>query len=209
MSIVTKNFLVCRDLDVLKKLAERQAAMVLVSITTLDADLTRRMEPRTSVPRRRLEAIGQLRAAGIPVGVMVAPVIPGLTDHEIPGILQAAKAAGTGFAGMSVLRLPHGVAELMENWLEQHFPDRKEKVLGRIRAIRGGKLNDSRFGSRMRGTGKWAEQIKQLFDVAKRKAGFERGFPELSTAGFVKAGQMELGVREEEPGTRYARPSAC
>ncbi len=170
------------------------AAVVCVLATTLDTSLRKVMEPRTSPPASRLAAIEALSQAGIPVGVLVAPVIPGLTDHEIPRILAAAAKAGAKFAGHVVLRLPYAVAPLFEDWLTRHFPDRKDKVLNRIRSLRGGKLYDAQFGSRMRGEGIFAEQIGQMFDVAKRKAGLTHPGPELSTAAFrrVEPGQMSL-----------------
>ncbi|HZL35787.1 MAG TPA: PA0069 family radical SAM protein [Tepidisphaeraceae bacterium] len=192
-AIITKNHMVTRDIDVIAKLAAQKAAVVLLSVTTLDADLARRMEPRTSAPRRRLDAIRELTAAGIPVGVMVAPVIPGLTDHEVPAILKATAEAGAICAAYTPVRLALTIAGLFENWLENHFPDRKDKVLNRIRSMRGGKLNDPRFGSRMHGEGIWADQLKTMFDMGKKAAGITGKFPELSTAGFRRpGGQMEL-----------------
>src|SRR5437870_5045793 len=151
-------------------MARHNAAAVFVSITTLDAELRKVMEPRTSPPAGRLSAIEILSKAGVPVGVLVAPVIPGLTDHEMPAILAAAAEAGAKFAGYVALRLPHAVAPLFEQWLDRHLPDRKDKVLNRIRSLRGGKLNDARFGSRMRGEGPLADQISHLFEIARRKA---------------------------------------
>ncbi len=147
------------------------------------------LEPRTSTPRARLEAIAQLRKAGVPVGVMVAPIIPGLTDHEVPAILQAVLMRAQ-FAGYIVVRLPYAVASLFERWLEEHFPDRKEKVLGRIRHLRGGeRLNDPRFKSRMRGEGIFAEQIRALFEAGCKRAGIgER--PSLSTAAFRRPNEQ-------------------
>jgi DNA repair photolyase len=142
VGIVTKNHLVTRDIDVLQRLAEYQAAVVFVSVTTLDATLTPKLEPRTSLPRHRLAAIEALSKAGIHTGVLVAPVIPALNDHEIPAIVEAAVNAGARFAGYVALRLPFGVSGLFEDWLGRHFPDRKEKVLNRVRAIRDGRLND-------------------------------------------------------------------
>ena len=190
VAIVTKNQIVTRDTDLLGELAAHQAAAVNISVTSLDPKLQRVLEPRTSTPRARLEAIAQLRAAGIPVGVMVAPVIPGLTDHEVPAILQAAAEAGAQFAGYIVVRLPYAVAPLFERWLEEHFPDRKEKVLGRIRHLRGGKrLNDPRFKSRMRGEGIFAEQISALFEVGCRRAGLGQR-PGLSTTSFQRPGEQ-------------------
>jgi DNA repair photolyase len=189
VGIITKNQLVIRDVDLLVELAAHDAAAVNISVTSIDPKLQRVLEPRTSAPRARLDAIAHLRKAGVPVGVMVAPIIPGLTDHEVPAILQAcADAART--AGYVVVRLPFAVAPLFERWLAEHFPDRKEKVLGRIRHLRGGgRLNDPRFNSRMRGAGIFAEQIRSLFDVGRRRAGLgER--PRLSTAGFRRPNEQ-------------------
>ena len=194
VAVVTKNYLVTRDLDLLGELARHQAASVFLSITTLDGSLSRIMEPRTSHPERRLAAIEALSGAGIPVGVLVAPVIPGLTDHELPAILSAATRAGATFAGYTPIRLPHAVAALFEEWLTQHFSDRKEKVLNRIRAMRGGKLNDPNFGSRMQGKGIFAEQIKELFTLACRKSGIDDSGPELSTAAFRRPSGPQLSL---------------
>lgn len=194
VGIVTKNHLVTRDLDLLGELASHHAAAVNLSINSLDADLARKLEPRAASPSFRLAAVEALAHAGIPVGVLVAPVIPGLNDHEIASVLTAAKKAGAMWAGMQVLRLPLTVAPLFEDWLERCVPERKEKMLNRIRAMRGGKLNDSRFGARMRGQGVFAEQINQLFLVARRKVGLPEDGPELSTSAFRRpAGpQLEL-----------------
>ncbi len=190
--IITKNHLVTRDIDLLSELARYNAAAAWLSITTLDADLRNVMEPRTSPPAARLAAIRELAKAGIPTGVNVAPVIPGLTDHEIPAIVQAAAEAGARAAGSTMVRLPYAVAPLFEQWLETHFPDRKEKVLNRVRAMRGGKLNDSRWGLRMHGEGVFADQIKQMFEVACRKAGIQKGDRELSTAAFRRPSGAQL-----------------
>jgi len=184
VGIVTKNHLVTRDIDVFQQLAEYKATVVFVSITTLDASLTPKLEPRTSLPKHRLAAVETLSKAGVPVGVLVAPVIPGLNDHEIPNIIDAAVNAGAQFAGYVPLRLPFGVSGLFEDWLARHFPDRKEKVLQRVRAIRGGRLNDPNFGSRMRGAGVFADQIGSLFEVACRRAGILGARPSLSAASF-------------------------
>ena len=189
VAVVTKNHLVTRDIDLLSELAHHDAAVAMVSLTTLDDDLRRVMEPRTSRPARRLAAIEALAQAGIPVGVMVAPTIPGLTDHEIPTLLSAAAKAGASFAAYTSVRLPYAVAPLFEDWLKRHFPERKEKVLNRIRSIRGGKLNDPGFGSRMRGEGIFAEQLGQLFSISCRRAGiWEKRSPKLSTVAFRRAG---------------------
>jgi DNA repair photolyase len=194
VAIITKNHLVTRDSDVLRSMARLGAAAVSVSITTLDSRLARTMEPRTSTPERRLLAISHLARAGIPVGVNVAPIIPGLTDHEVPVILKAAAEAGASFAGHTVLRLPHGVKDLFATWLGEQLPDRKEKVLHRIREVRDGALNDPAFGSRMSGRGNYADQIHDLFRLGCRKAGLGQDPPELSTAHFrVPPGpQLEL-----------------
>jgi DNA repair photolyase len=195
VGIITKNELVTRDIDILQELAGHQAAMVMLSITTLDPEVARKMEPRASHPRDRLKAIERLAAAGIPVGVMVAPVVPAITDHEMPKILEAAAGAGARTAGYVVMRLPGAVAGLFERWLEEHFPDRKEKVLNRIRDLRGGQLYDPRFGNRMRGEGLFADQIRATFQTFKRRYGLDQPFPELSTASFRRPGAVEqLGL---------------
>ncbi len=167
--IVTKNRLVTRDVDVLSALAEHDAAGVFVSITTLNPALAAQLEPRTSRPSGRVEAIRVLAAAGIPTGVMVAPVIPGLTDHEMPTILEAAARAGAQTAGYTMIRLPMAVAPLFEDWLERNRPDAKDKVLGRIRSTREGKLNDARFGDRMRGEGPIAQMISRVFRTSCKR----------------------------------------
>jgi DNA repair photolyase len=184
VAIITKNRLVTRDVDLLRDLARYRAVAVNISVTSLDPNLQRVLEPRTSPPTARLETIEQLRATGIPVGVMVAPIIPGLTDHEVPKILEACAGAGAQFAGYTIVRLPWAVAPLFEHWLDEHFPDRKEKVLGRIRHLRGNdRLNNSQWHTRMTGEGVFAEQIASLFDVGCRRAAIgER--PKLSTAAF-------------------------
>jgi DNA repair photolyase len=187
--IVTKNHLVTRDVDLLSELTRHDAAAVAVSLTTLDDDLQRIMEPRTSRPARRLAAVERLAASGIPVGVMTAPVIPGLNDHELPALLSVAAEAGASFAAYVPVRLPYAVRPLFEDWLTRHFPERKVKVLNRIRSMRGGELNDARFGSRMRGEGLFAEHIAQLFSISCRRAGMGEGrFPKLSTAAFRRGG---------------------
>jgi DNA repair photolyase len=194
--IVTKNFLVTRDLDLLRELALCDAVEVNLSINSLDAELARRLEPRASSPRHRLAAVEALSKAGVPVGILVAPVIPALNDHEMPTVLRSAKDAGAQWAGTEVLRLPLTVGPLFTRWLEQNFPDRKEKVLGRIRALRSGKLNDARFGHRMRGEGVFADLISDVFHLARRKAGLPEKAPKLSVAAFRSpAGrQMPLGL---------------
>jgi DNA repair photolyase len=194
VAIVTKNHLVTRDIDVLGELASHRAAAVFISITTLDSGLGRMMEPRASTPLRRLKAIEALATAGIPVGVLVCPVVPGLTDHEMPAILQAAADAGAYFSGYNMLRLPYAVKNLFEAWLDANLPHKKNKVLNKIRDVRGGALNDSQFGSRMAGEGVFAEQVAALYRIARTRAGIARGGPQLSTDAFrcpVK-GQLQL-----------------
>jgi len=197
VAIVTKNNLVTRDIDVLARLAAVNAVAVFVSLTTLDTELRKVMEPRTSPPAARVAAIRALSEAGIPVGVLHAPIIPGLTDHEIPSLVAAAVEAGAKYAGYVVLRLPYAVAPMFEQWLSQHFPQKKEKVLNRIRSIRGGKLNHSQFGLRMRGNGIFADQIDSLFDVAVRKAGIAGNRPNLSTAAFQRPAGNQLSLFAE------------
>jgi DNA repair photolyase len=192
--IITKSRLVTRDIDLLSDLARHQAAAVWLSITTLDAGLRQLLEPRAAPPAARLAAIQELAQAGIPVGVNVAPIIPGLTDHEMPAILRAAAEAGATAAGYTVVRLPYGVGPLFEKWLATHFPDRKDKVLSRLRSLRNGKLNDSRWGTRMHGQGIFADQIGQLFDVARRKAGIPNDRGELSTAAFRRPLGAQLAL---------------
>ncbi|MDZ7779071.1 MAG: PA0069 family radical SAM protein [Gemmatimonadota bacterium] len=196
VGITTKSYLVSRDVDLLADLARHDAAAVFISVTTLNRKLQGKLEPRASTPARRLGAIQVLADAGIPVGVNVAPVIPGLTDHEIPAILQAAADAGASFAGMILLRLPHGVKEMFEGWLRQHAPERAEKVLNRIRELRGGALYDARFGVRGRGEGPWAEHLRSVFRVQRRRLALENA-PPLSAAAFRRPAesgpaQMEL-----------------
>ena len=190
VGILTKNRLVTRDIDILSELVRHRAAAVNLSITTLDPKLQRILEPRTSPPAARLDAVAQLRAAKIPVGVMVAPVIPGINDHEVPSIVEACAKAGAQFAGYVLLRLPWAVAPLFEHWLDEHFPERKAKVLERVRATRGGeKLYDSRWRKRQIGEGIFAEQIESMFDVSCRRAGMgER--PKLSTAAFRRTNEQ-------------------
>jgi DNA repair photolyase len=192
---VTKSALIERDIDLLSVLARDELVNVFVSITTLDAQLKRTLEPRAPSPAARLRAVRTLRDAGVPVGVLVAPIIPGLTDHEIPGILSAAASAGATFAGYTIVRLPLAVAPIFEAWLELHAPARKAKVLNRLRDMRGGRLNDPRFGERMRGKGAFAEQIRALFRLGKKRAGITGTFPELATEHFRRpaaGGQIAL-----------------
>ncbi|HEY5892534.1 MAG TPA: PA0069 family radical SAM protein [Chthoniobacterales bacterium] len=192
VGIVTKNHLVTRDIDLLAELASLNAARVYVSVTSLNSDLARRLEPRASLPTHRLDAIRKLTEAGIPAGVMVAPVIPGLNDHEIPSILAAAREAGARQAGFVVVRLPYAVKDIFSAWLDEQLPGSKEKILHRIREMRGGKLNDSNFGSRMRGEGPVAEEIHQLFKVSAHRAGLDRKLEPLSVEHFRRPGGKQL-----------------
>jgi len=183
--IITKNDLVRRDVDLLTEMTSWNGIVVFVSVTTLDLALAQKLEPRAAQPKRRLAAIETLSGAGIPVGVLVAPTISGLTDHEMPSILEASAKAGARFAGYIPLRLPHGVGRLFESWLETHFPDRKDKVLHRIHSMRGGRMNDPNFNSRMRGQGPFVWQMRDLFDLGCRRAGLDRSKPHLSTEHFL------------------------
>jgi DNA repair photolyase len=192
VTIVTKNYLVTRDADILRDLAAFEAACVNLSITTLDAGLARRLEPRASLPGHRLKAIERLSSDGIPVAVLVSPVIPGLNDHEMPAILSAARRAGAKRAGYSLLRLPYGVKEIFSEWLAQHLPDSREKILGRIRDVRGGALNDSRFGKRMRGEGAQADSIRRLFEICVAREGLNKEPFRLSTGAFRNPAGQQL-----------------
>jgi DNA repair photolyase len=165
-----------------------------VSVTSLDPELARELEPRASQPARRLAAIEALAAAGVPVGSLVAPVIPGLTDHEMPSIVSAVAKAGATTASYVPLRLPYGVAPLFEEWLTLHRPLQKEKILNRIRDIRGGRLNDPNFRTRMQGSGAYAEHIGELFELACRKAGLNSKRPVLSAMHFRRLGPTQLGL---------------
>lgn len=177
ISIISKNALIVRDLDILRRLAAENLVHVNLSITTLDHELARTMESRTSTPAARLRAVRALSEAGVPVRVMVAPIIPGLNDSEIPAILTAASEAGATTANFTLLRLPLSVKPVFLEWLERTQPLRKAKIEALIRGARDGKLSDSTFGSRMRGTGEVAKQIEQIFRVFKQKLGLDRDLP--------------------------------
>jgi DNA repair photolyase len=184
-TIVTKSAAVVRDLDLLVPMADHNLIRVAISVTTLNGDLARRLEPRAAAPHRRLQAVRQLSEAGVPTAVMVAPIIPGLTDHEIERILEAAANAGAGSAGYVLLRLPHEVKELFENWLEAHASDRAGHVLSLVRQCRGGQLYDATFGRRMRGEGPYAQLIGQRFARAKRRLGLAAVWEPLRTDLFT------------------------
>jgi len=194
VGIITKNKLVTRDIDILKEMAQYHGACVTVSITTLDSHLARVMEPRASTPANRLKAIEELAKAGVPVTVNVAPIVPGLTDHEIPSILKAAAQAGAKSAGYTVLRLPYAVKDIFERWLVEYFPGSKDKILNRIRELRNGALYDSGWGTRMVGQGIFAEQIRDIFDMGYKRASFPEGRIHLSSESFqnIQDKQMRL-----------------
>jgi DNA repair photolyase len=193
VSVVTKSSLVERDLDILAPLAEQGLAEVRVSVTTLDRGLARRMEPRATAPERRLETIRRLADAGVPVGVLFAPAIPSLNDHEMESVLAAARAAGAGSAGYVLLRLPLELEALFTEWLEAHYPGRAGRVMARVRDTRGGKAYDPTFGLRMRGTGPFAELIARRFELACRRLGYGEATA-LDTSRFrpPTGGQLEL-----------------
>ena len=172
LTIVTKSALIVRDMDLLSSLAKDQLVSVMLSITSLSSDIKRTLEPRTASPQARLRVVQQLSEAGIRVGVLVAPVIPAITDHEMEDILAAAKAAGATSAGYVLLRLPHELKQLFRDWLAEHYPDRAKHVMSLINQARGGKDYDSQFGTRMRGTGPYAELLRTRFELAKRKMGY-------------------------------------
>lgn len=184
VGIVTKSALVTRDIDVLSRMARRRLAVVALSVTTLDRDLARTMEPRASTPRKRLEAMTALSRAGVPVTVMVAPVIPGLTDHEMESIMEAARAAGAGRAGHVLLKLPLEVKDLFQEWLAAHAPNKAGRVLNLLRGMRGGKLYDARFGTRMTGEGPYAALLARRFAIAARRLGLEGRESRLDTSLF-------------------------
>jgi DNA repair photolyase len=196
LTIVTKGALILRDLDLLRALAAEQLVAVHVSVTTLDNELKRRMEPRTAGPKQRLAMLRELSAAGVPAGVMAAPLIPALNDHELEGILEAAAENGAGNAGYVLLRLPHEVEPLFLEWLRAHYPDRAEHVLSLLRQLRGGALYNSEFGSRQRGFGPFAALLEARFEKARRRFGLTRE-TELRTDEFVRPQvsrpQLELG----------------
>jgi DNA repair photolyase len=182
--VTTKSAQVVRDIDLLAPMARRNLVQVLVSIATLDGELARTLEPRANAPGRRLDAIARLASVGIPVGVLVAPVIPALTDHCIEQVLQSASEAGACTAGYTMLRLPLEVRDLFVEWLRVHYPQRADRVMSLVRQMRDGRDNDPAFGSRMRGSGPYAELIAQRFKLARRRYGLDRPRPALDTSQF-------------------------
>lgn len=192
VSVLTKNALILRDIDVLEKLAKLNLVHGAISITSLNEDLRTALEPRTVTGKRRLHVVKTLHEAGIPMGVMTAPIIPGLNDHEIPSIIKAASENGAVWAGYTVVRLNGAIAALFEEWVNHHFPDRAAKILNQIKECHGGTVNDSRFGFRMVGEGNFAENIRQLHNLACRKYFKDKELPKLDTSQFMRGGQMKL-----------------
>lgn len=192
VGMITKNSLILRDIDLLEDLAKDNLVKVFISITSLDENTRRAMEPRTASASKRLKTIEELSKAGIPIGVMCAPIIPGLTDHEVPAILKAAADHGALGAGMTIVRLNGNVGLIFGDWVRKNFPDRAPKILDQISAAHGGKLSDSEFGRRMKGEGKVAEMINQLFATSKRKYFAGRSFPEYDLTKFRRGGNLNL-----------------
>ncbi len=197
ITVITKNALVARDIDLFQQLAAHRAVSISLSLTSLDPEIQRTLEPRASSIRERLRAIEALARAGIPTGALLGPVIPGLTDHEIPKLLEAAKNAGASHASYIVLRLPHGLKKLFDDWLLTHQPLRRDKVIHRLESLRGGRLNDPRFGSRMKGEGNFADQIGDSFRIWARKLGLDGPRPALSTEAFRRPGGQHRGQQLE------------
>lgn len=200
VSVITKSGLIRRDVDLLAELAEHDLAHVYISLTSLDNEIAGAMEPRAARPQLRLKAIEELAEADLPVGVHVAPLVPGLTDEELPAILQAAADAGAQTAGYTMLRLPGAVEDLFIDWLETHVPHRKERVLRRLRSLRSGDLNEATFGTRMQGRGIWADTFQQIFALSARKTGLDDSLPPLSADAFrrLKGGQRSLFTEPDD-----------
>jgi DNA repair photolyase len=198
VGLITKNALVLRDVDILSEMAKLNLVHVMLSITSLDADLVRRMEPRTSTPENRLAAIEKLAEAGIPVGVNAAPMIPGLTDEELPAILKAAAERGAKSAGYILVRLPGAVEPLFLDWLRREVPDRAAKIINRIRDTRSGELSDARFGSRLVGEGHIAKTINDLFLLHTRKFNLTKRWSAVSTENFVNVHRQQLELFDDQ-----------
>lgn len=192
LGMITKNSLILRDIDLLSDLAKDNLVHVYISITTLNEELRRVMEPRTASAIKRLNTVEELTKAGVPVGIMTAPIIPGLNHHEIPEIIKAAANHGALNAGMTIVRLNGSIGKIFEDWLRKNFPDRFEKVWHQICEMHGGNVNDSQFGRRMSGEGNLAEAIHQLFKVSKRKYFGEKKFPPIDLTKFRKGGNLSL-----------------
>lgn len=192
VNIITKNYLVTRDIDYLKKLNEYNCVRITISITSMQNKIIEVMEPRTSRPYKRLKAIEELAKSGIPVAVNVAPIIPGLTDHECTEILNSAANAGATMASYIIVRLPFNVKVLFEDWLDQNFPERKDKVLNKIKEMRGGGLNSAEFGKRMKGDGVFANQIRNLFQIQCKRLHLNEENRVLTTEFFRRTNGEQL-----------------
>jgi DNA repair photolyase len=190
--MITKNSLILRDIDLLSDLAKDNLVHVYISITTLDEELRRVMEPRTASAIKRLKTVEALSKAGIPVGIMNAPIIQGLNHHEIPSVLKAAADHGALAAGMTIVRLNGSVGTIFEDWLQKNFPDRFDKVWNQICSMHGGSVNDSQFGRRMSGEGNFADVIHQLFKTSKKKYFADRRMPPIDSTKFRKGGTLSL-----------------
>lgn len=190
--IITKNYGVTRDIDLLKTLAKVNAVRVVLSITSLDKDLIGTLEPRTSRPNRRLKAVEELSQAGIPVHVNIAPVIPGLTDDEIVPIMEAAKEKGAESISYTILRLPYSVKDIFLKWLDDHQPNRKQKVINKLKSLKDGKLNRSDFGERFRGEGAYGEQIQQLVNIHKKRLNLDKKRESLNCDAFIRPAYGQL-----------------
>lgn len=194
VGIITKNALVLRDLDILQELAQKDLVHVSLSITTLDEDLRRRLEPRTATGQKRLQAVEALSQAGVPVNVMIAPIIPGLNSSEVFAIAKAAANAGARSINYTMVRLNGAIGPVFKNWLEQHYPDRAAKVLHLIEETHGGKIHDSHFGRRMRGEGPIAQQVKNMIRLARKKYLAGRSMPAYNRVAFIRAPKGQLGL---------------
>jgi DNA repair photolyase len=195
VGIITKNITITRDLDILGQLADMDLVNVHFSLTTLDESVRRKLEPRTASANKKLEAIEELRKRGVPVSIMIGPIIPGLNDHEIPAIMEAAANAGAQSAGYTMIRLNGAIAEVFEHWVGEAFPDRADKILNQIKSAHGGQLNDSQFGKRMKGEGLMVQSIHRLFEHSKAKyfsSAPKR--PLLRTDLFVKTNKGQMGL---------------
>jgi DNA repair photolyase len=192
VGIITKNALILRDLDILSEMAKKNLVAVNLSITSLDRALARKLEPRTSTPERRLDAIRKMTEAGIHTGVMIGPVIPGLNDEEVPAILKAAREAGAKGAGYNMVRLPYSVKPIFEEWLTRNVPLEAKKIMTRIQMVRDGRMNDSEFGTRMRGTGGYADFVKEIFRKSCKRLGLNEERANLTAKNFRRPNEMTL-----------------
>jgi DNA repair photolyase len=192
VSILTKNALILRDLDLLRELASMNLVRTMLSITSFDKELRRRLEPRTSTAEMKLRAIAELSRANVPVGVMVGPIIPGLNDNEVPSILKRSSEAGATYVAHTILRLPHAVAPIFTAWLEEHYPEKANRVITRVKMIRGGRLNDPRWGTRMTGTGGYADYMHKLVAAITKRYNMDQPRPSLRTDLFRRASTPSL-----------------